>query len=77
LRRLRLPPLLGRLIMAVTIGEVSTTIETLPDSGPRESGAAAPEEAAFEVRLEELRQLVRALVAEELERRLRQRSDCP
>ncbi len=63
--------------MAVTIGEVSTTIETLPDSGPRESGAAAPEETAFEVRLEELRQLVRALVAEELERRLRQRSDCP
>lgn len=63
--------------MAVTIGEVSTTIETLPDNGSRESGAAAPEEAAFEVRLEELRQLVRALVAEELERRLRQRSDCP
>ena len=37
----------------------------------------APAEAAFEVRLEDLRPLVRALVAEELERQLRQRSDCP
>ena len=64
--------------MAVTIGEVSTTIETLPDGGAREEpGSGAPAEAAFEVRLEDLRPLVRALVAEELERRLRQRSDCP
>ena len=64
--------------MAVTIGEVSTTIDTLPDSGGREEpGPGAPAEAAFEVRLEDLRQLVRALVAEELERQLRQRSDCP
>ena len=64
--------------MAVTIGEVVTTIATLPDGGGREeSGAGAPAEAAFEVRLEDLRPLVRALVAEELERRLRQRSDCP
>ena len=64
--------------MAVTIGEVSTTIETLPDGSAREEPASgAPAEAAFEVRLEDLRQLVRALVAEELERRLRQRSDCP
>ena len=64
--------------MAVTIGEVVTTIATLPEGGAREepaSGASA--EAAFEVRLEDLRPLVRALVAEELERRLRQRSDCP
>ena len=64
--------------MTVTIGEVSPTIDTLPDSGGREeSGPGAPAEAAFEVRLEDLRQLVRALVAEELERQLRQRSDCP
>jgi hypothetical protein len=64
--------------MAVTIGEVSTTIETLPDGGAREDPAGgAPAEAPFEVRLEDLRPLVRALVAEELERRLRQRSDCP
>lgn len=63
--------------MAVTIGEVSTTIETLPDSGAHDAAPGAPSEAAFEVRLEELRQLVRALVAEELERQLRQRSDCP
>ena len=64
--------------MAVTIGEVVTTIDTLPDGDAREgSGASAPAEAAFEVRLEDLRPLVRALVAEELERQLRQRSDCP
>lgn len=65
--------------MPVTIGELSTTIETLPgDSTERGAGGAAPaEDAAFEVRIEELRALVRALVAEELERQLRHRSDCP
>ncbi len=64
--------------MPVTIGELSTTIETLPgDSTERGSGAAPAEDAAFEVRIEELRALVRALVAEELERQLRQRGDCP
>lgn len=64
--------------MTVTIGELSTTIETLPGEGTeRGSGGAPAEDAAFEVRIEELRALVRALVAEELERQLRHRSDCP
>lgn len=65
--------------MPVSIGELSTTIETLPGEGAeRGSGGGAPaEDAAFEVRIEELRALVRALVAEELERQLRHRSDCP
>ena len=64
--------------MAVTIGEVVIIIDILPEGGAREElGAGALAEAAFEVRLEDLRSLVRALVAEELERRLRQRSDCP
>ena len=65
--------------MPVTIGEVSTTIETQPSGGAVESGAGgqAQEEGAYEVRLEELRDLVRALVAEELERQLRRRIDCP
>lgn len=64
--------------MSVSIGEVSTTIETLP-GGEAAGGASAAgaEEMAFEVRLEDLRPLVRALVAEELERQLRQRSDGP
>jgi hypothetical protein len=67
------------LTMTVTIGELSTTIETLPGEGTeRGSGGGAPtEDAPFEVRIEELRALVRALVAEELERQLRHRSDCP
>ena len=66
--------------MGVTIGEVSTTIESLPATGgadTAESGANVADEPAFEVRMEELRPLVRALVAEELERQLRQRDDCP
>lgn len=76
---MRLRPLFGTLTMPVTIGEVSTTIDTLPgsDDTARGSGGASGEDAAFEVRIEELRALVRALVAEELERQLRQRSDCP
>jgi hypothetical protein len=66
------------LTMSVSIGEVSTTIETLPGSGTPEAGSnAAADEAPFEVRIEDLRALVRALVAEELERQLRHRSDCP
>jgi len=63
--------------MPVTIGEVATTIETLPAADDSRGSAASPEEAAHEVRLEELRQLVRELVAEEVERQLRRRSDCP
>ncbi|WP_374243663.1 hypothetical protein [Zoogloea sp.] len=65
--------------MPVTIGELSTTIETLPgDSAERGSGGSAPaDDTAFEVRIEDLRALVRALVAEELERQLRHRGDCP
>ena len=64
--------------MPVTIGEVLTTIETAPGAHDAEGRAseagAAP---ALEVHIEELRQVVRALVAEELERHLRQRGGCP
>lgn len=64
--------------MPVSIGEVSTTIETLPGGSAAESGSGATaDDAPFEVRMEDLRALVRALVAEELERQLRHRSDCP
>ncbi|HPT49663.1 MAG TPA: hypothetical protein PLS67_02200 [Accumulibacter sp.] len=63
--------------MSVNIGEVATTIEALPAGATESAGTGAPEGAAFEVRLEELRPLIRALVAEEMERWWRQRSDCP
>lgn len=63
--------------MSVRIGEVNTTIDAYGDESPETTAAAAPENSAFEVQLEELRPLVRALVAEELERWWRQRSDCP
>ncbi len=68
--------------MSVRIGEVSTTIDAAGDeSGDLQAtsaaGAADGGGSAFEVQLEELRPLVRALVAEELERWWRQRSDCP
>lgn len=56
--------------MSVHIDEVNTTVDTrgcAPGAGDRDAGAAA------EVRLEELRPLVRALVAEEIERWLRAR----
>uniref|UniRef100_UPI00321FEFC7 hypothetical protein n=1 Tax=Zoogloea sp. TaxID=49181 RepID=UPI00321FEFC7 len=72
------PSLLRRLTMPVSIGEVSTTIDTLPGGATSEAGSGATaDDAAFEVRMEDLRALVRALVAEELERQLRHRSDCP
>lgn len=64
--------------MPVTIGELTTTIETLP--GPQAgagAAAAAADEAPFEQRIEELRAIVRALVAEELERQSRRWSDSP
>lgn len=64
--------------MPVSIGEVSTTIDTLPGGATSETGSSATaDDAPFEVRMEDLRALVRALVAEELERQLRHRSDCP
>lgn len=64
--------------MPVSIGELSTTIETLPGAaGEPASDASGAAEQAAEVRIEELRAIVRALVAEELERQLRRRSDCP
>lgn len=64
--------------MPVTIGEFATTIETLPGAAEHPAaGGAAEHDAPFEVRLEDLRAIVRALVAEELERQLRHRSDCP
>lgn len=64
--------------MPVSIGEVSTTIDTLPGGSTAEAGSGAgADDAPFEVRMEDLRALVRALVAEELERQLRHRSDCP
>jgi hypothetical protein len=64
--------------MSVHIDEVSTTVEASPQAsrpGDQTPGpaAAGPEEA----RLEELRPLVRALVAEEIERWLRQRGEMP
>ncbi len=75
---MRLPSLLRRLTMPVSIGEVSTTIDTLPGGATSEAGSGATaDDAPFEVRMEDLRALVRALVAEELERQLRHRSDCP
>ena len=56
---------------------LSHTIESVGSESPETAAVGAAESPAFEVQLEELRPLVRALVAEELERWLRQRSDCP
>lgn len=65
--------------MAVRIDEVSTVIE--PTGGEPGEGAGGRDQDAggtpFEVRIEELRPLVRALVAEELERWLRTRGEHP
>jgi hypothetical protein len=64
--------------MSVQIDEVNTTVEArggAPGAGDRDAGALA--ESAAEVRLEELRPLVRALVAEEIERWLRGRGGLP
>lgn len=64
--------------MPVTIGELTTTIDTLPGTQAGAGTAAATaDEAPFEQRIEDLRAIVRALVAEELERQSRRRSDCP
>lgn len=64
--------------MSVQIDELNTTVEargTATGAADRDAGAAA--EGAAEVRLEELRPLVRALVAEEIERWLRSRGVLP
>jgi hypothetical protein len=62
----------------VHIGEVATTIESLAGSGDESPNPRGGDNGpAFEVQMEELRPLVRALVAEELERWLRSRGDCP
>ncbi len=64
--------------MTVHIGEMTTTIESAPTGGGEPGAAPSPQEGtAFEVQLEDLRPLVRALVAEELERWLRRQGDCP
>ena len=55
--------------MSVHIDEVNATVEAgtqAPGTADHDAGAAAG--GAAEVRLEELRPLVRALVAEEIER---------
>jgi hypothetical protein len=55
--------------MSVTIGEVSSEFVVDPaDRGSSGGGAAAP---AQEVKMEELRAIVRELLVEELERYLR------
>lgn len=64
--------------MSVYIEELNTMVEargTATGAGDRDAGAAA--EGTAEVRLEELRPLVRALVAEEIERWLRGRGVLP
>jgi hypothetical protein len=61
--------------MPVHIDEVSTIIEPASGQDNTPTRAASCEPEPFEVRIEELRPLVRALIAEELERRLRTRDD--
>jgi hypothetical protein len=57
---------------------MATTIEPSPTGGGESGAALSPQEgAAFEVQIEDLRPLVRALVAEEIERWLRRRGECP
>jgi hypothetical protein len=62
--------------MTVHIDEVSTVIEPAAggEGGMDEASDGAGQSA--EVRIEELRPLVRALVAEEIERWLRSRGEC-
>ena len=64
--------------MSVHIDEVNATVEAgaqAPGTADHDAGAAAG--GAAEVRLEELRPLVRALVAEEIERWTRSRGLLP
>jgi len=64
--------------MSVHIDEVNTTVEaTGPAAGSGHRAGAGTDSGAVESRLEELRPMVRALVAEEIERWLRQRGVMP
>jgi hypothetical protein len=62
--------------MSVQIDEVSTVIEPMARSGGA-GGIEGASDVVDEVRIEELRPLVRALVAEEIERWLRQEGRLP
>lgn len=61
--------------MPVRIDEISTIIEPVSDDSRSTGETSTGEPMAFEVQLEALRPLVRALVAEEMERWLRTRGD--
>jgi hypothetical protein len=65
--------------MSVHIDEVTTTVESRAAGGDggHDSGAGGGSSLAGEARIEELRPLVRALVAEEIERLLRCRGVMP
>ena len=64
--------------MSVHIDEVTTTVEASGGgAAARDGGAGGGGSLAGEARLEELRPLVRALVAEEIERWLRSRGVLP
>ncbi|MFN9624269.1 MAG: hypothetical protein ACK587_15780 [Cyanobacteriota bacterium] len=64
--------------MSVHIDAVSTIVEaSAPATGAADHDAGASVGGATEVRLEDLRPLVRALVAEEIERWLRSRGLMP
>ena len=63
--------------MTVRIDEVSTVIEPGSGEPPPRGAESAGHSAPFEVQIEELRPVVRALVAEELERWLRTRGGQP
>jgi hypothetical protein len=60
--------------MSVHIDEVNTTVEARAGGGDSGAGGGS---LAGEARIEELRPLVRALVAEEIERWLRSRGVMP
>lgn len=57
--------------MSVTVGEVSTEFTIAPETRDRGDSGGASSAGGDEVRLEELRAIVRELIAEELERYLR------
>jgi hypothetical protein len=61
--------------MSVHIDEVTTTVEARAGGG--DGGSASGGSLPGEARIEELRPLVRALVAEEIERLLRCRGVMP
>jgi hypothetical protein len=60
--------------MPVIIGQVDTEISMGGGSAPAPGGGAAPSGGApVEVQVEELRDTIREIIAEELERQLRRR----